>query len=187
MAKATGATPITTILLFALLPSFPASVLCQPLVPGSAAASPRAPHQETYPTYPTVPGEGAENETYTWQATNFALGCGSAACGLGFDVKADAGYVEGAPCFDVKCGAPYGAGWIQCRPNSEGEEYEEQSSIQAVWDTTNGSAAPYKVNVSHIWPDEQAGGQFKALGTGSSEGGDGGAAFEIKVKVTKEE
>ncbi|RYP71531.1 hypothetical protein DL769_004685 [Monosporascus sp. CRB-8-3] len=116
---------------------------------------------------------------YTWQATDFSFGCGSAACGLGFNVTGAAGYVAAAPAFDVQCGALYGAGWTECRPNKADDADEEtqptvDSTVHVLWDTTgeHGTAPPYRVRVAHAWFEEATGARWNATGYGSAPRGE---------------
>ena len=134
---------------------------------------------------PTCPVSSRQTTgLYTWQATDFTFGCGSAACGVGFNVTAAAGYagaLSSAPAFDVQCGATYGtaAAWTDCTSNTAQGEYETEteSQVQVLWDTSNGTAPPYKVRVSHAWFDGAAGAQWNATGEGSSAGA---AEFEVR-------
>ncbi|RYP26902.1 hypothetical protein DL768_011518 [Monosporascus sp. mg162] len=124
---------------------------------------------------------------YSWQATDFSFGCGSAACGLGFNVTAPAGYVGAAPAFDVQCGALYGAGWTECTPNGAADDDDEetqptvQSTVSVFWDTAgeHGTAPPYRVRVAHAWFDEATGARWNATGSGSAPGGEDGAEFTL--------
>lgn len=137
------------------------------------------------PTSPvSSPRQTTTTGLYTWQATDFTFGCGSAACGVGFNVTAAAGYagaLSSAPAFDVQCGATYGtaAAWTDCTSNTAQGEYETEteSQVQVLWDTSNGTAPPYKVRVSHAWFDGAAGAQWNATGEGSSAGA---AEFEVR-------
>ena len=152
------------------------------------------------------PDPSTENADFSWEVTEFTPGCSSAVCGLRFDASAEQGYVEGAPAFKVLCGPPYGRGWTECRPteggneggddvgtqdSGEGANGKEESKVQALWVTEDhGSSAPYKIMISHVWSDGQAGAQFNATGSGSTDGGsdDGAARFEVKgEKVEKNE
>ncbi|KAK7754113.1 hypothetical protein SLS62_003959 [Diatrype stigma] len=132
---------------------------------------------------------------YVWQATDFSFGCGSAACGIGFNVTAPAGYIapssststsnpttSPAPAFDVQCGVQYGvsAPWTDCTPNGApegGYETSSDSKVQVRWDAGNGTAPPYRVRVSHTWYDGAAGARWNATGEGSSAGA---ADFEVR-------
>ncbi|RYP90858.1 hypothetical protein DL770_002996 [Monosporascus sp. CRB-9-2] len=124
---------------------------------------------------------------YSWQATDFSFGCGSAACGLGFNATAAAGYVDAAPAFDVQCGALYGAGWTECTPNGAADEETQptvQSTVRVFWDTAgeHGTAPPYRVRISHAWFDEATGARWNATASGSAPGGEDGAEFPLLGK-----
>ncbi|RYP07411.1 hypothetical protein DL764_002546 [Monosporascus ibericus] len=143
-----------------------------------AAATTR---QET-PTPAPAPTTGL----YTWQARDFSFGCGSAACGLGFNVTAAARYLEAAPAFDMQCGALYGAGWTECTPNSAGDVDEEtqptvHSTVHVFWDTSgeHGTAPPYRVRVTHAWFEEATGALWNTTAAGSAPGGEDGAEFRL--------
>ncbi|RYP65503.1 hypothetical protein DL771_008260 [Monosporascus sp. 5C6A] len=120
---------------------------------------------------------------YSWQATDFSFGCGSAACGLGFNVTAAAGYVEAAPAFDVQCGALYGTEWTECTPNDADGVTQPtvQSTVRLYWDTAgeHGTAPPYRVRVAHAWFEEDTGARWNATGYGSAPGGEDGAEFRL--------
>ncbi|RYP22494.1 hypothetical protein DL767_009028 [Monosporascus sp. MG133] len=121
---------------------------------------------------------------FSWPATDFSFGCGSAACGVGFNVTGDAGYVAAAPPFDVQCGALYGAGWTECTPNGADDEETQptvQSTVHVFWDTSGeqGTAPPYRVRVAHAWFDEAAGARWNATGAGKAPGGEDGAEFRL--------
>ncbi|RYO81085.1 hypothetical protein DL766_004807 [Monosporascus sp. MC13-8B] len=123
---------------------------------------------------------------YSWQATDFSFGCGSAACGLGFNVSATAGYVVAAPAFDVQCGALYGAEWTECTPNNADEANEQtqptvQSTVLVFWDTAgqHGTAPPYRVRVAHAWFDEATGARWNTTASGSAPGGEDAAQFRL--------
>ena len=148
------------------------------------------------------PDPSTENADFSWEVTEFTLGCSSAVCGLRFDASAEEGYVEGAPAFNVQCGPPYGREWTECRPtegggdvetqdSNEGDDDKQESKVEALWVTEDhGSSAPYKIMISHVWSDGQAGAQFNATGSGSTEGGseDNAARFEVKgEKVERNE
>ncbi|RYO96903.1 hypothetical protein DL765_011476 [Monosporascus sp. GIB2] len=143
-----------------------------------AAATTR---QET-PAPAPAPTEGL----YSWRATDFSFGCGSAACGLGFNVTAARGYVEAAPAFDVQCGALYGAGWTECTPNNADDADEEaqptvHSTVLVFWDTAgeHGTAPPYRVRVAHAWFEEPTGARWNTTASGSAPGGEDAAQFRL--------
>lgn len=140
------------------------------------------------PPASSLPRAETPGRLYTWQATSFSFGCGPAACGLGFNVTAPAGYYNNgngngapAPAFDVQCGAQYGVQhWTDCRSNTaSNSSNSSDSKVQVLWDTGDGAgtAPPYRVRVSHTWFDGVAGARWNATGEGSS---DGAADFEVR-------
>lgn len=111
--------------------------------------------------------EARQDGAFSWPVTDFSFGSGSASAGIGFNVTATAGYVDGAPGFDVQCGAQFGTAdpWHPCTSNNQ-----EQPDVKVMWDNGGHTAAPYKVQVAHTW--SSAGQSWKATGSGQSASGE---------------
>lgn len=71
---------------------------------------------------------------------------------MAFDIKAEGSYVDGAPGFDMTCTAMHDHEWLACEPKPEGRE--TGTLVEALWITTSGTEAPYKVMVSRTWSDK---------------------------------
>ncbi|KAJ2899259.1 hypothetical protein MKZ38_003309 [Zalerion maritima] len=110
---------------------------------------------------------------FTWNATDWVVGCSPAACGWGFNVTAPAGYIADAPEFQMTCGALYGAGWRDCR-TTDGTDFElpAGSNVQAYWPppAENETQADdddddaYVVRLAHVWYDADATAYWNATG-----------------------
>ncbi|KAL7626515.1 hypothetical protein AAE478_003287 [Parahypoxylon ruwenzoriense] len=114
-------------------------------------------------------------ETYaTWPATGFTESCSPGGCIGHFNINAPAGYVQGAPAFDVRCNPIYiQRGWLKCDPT--GDE-TAGSEVNAMWVEAS-TREQIKISVAHIWYQGEA--RYNA--SGIQEFASGETTFDIPV------
>ncbi|KAI1376856.1 hypothetical protein F4677DRAFT_418260 [Hypoxylon crocopeplum] len=122
-----------------------------------------------------LPGAVNARETYaTWTATNFEEGCSPGGCIASFNISAPAGYVEGAPAFNVACHPIYiQRGWVECDAISE---LAAGSSVASLWNDAS-ERELIKISVSHAWLQGEA--RYNA--SGSDEFAAGTTTFQVPV------
>ncbi|OTA60733.1 hypothetical protein K449DRAFT_435132 [Hypoxylon sp. EC38] len=122
-----------------------------------------------------APAAVEARETYaTWPATNWQEGCSPGGCRGTYDISAPAGYVDGAPAFNVHCHSTYiQEGWTQCDPV---EPQTDNSYVASMW--TGASEREFiKISVAHIWYQGEA--RYNA--SGSVEFKSGVTTFDVPV------
>lgn len=109
-----------------------------------------------------------------WPASNFQEGCSPGGCIAGFNLTALAGYVSGAPAFNVFCHPIYiQQGWIDCDPVGE---QAAGSSVQSMW-TDASERELIKLSVAHLWREGEA--SYNASGSVEIEATE--TSFEVPV------
>ncbi|KAI0010217.1 hypothetical protein F4779DRAFT_578577 [Xylariaceae sp. FL0662B] len=117
----------------------------------------------------------ARNKTLAvWPVTEFSEGCSPGGCISSFDIKAPAGYVAGAPAFNVQCHPIYiQKGWVEC--DAVGEQ-PANSYVESMWSEAS-ERELIKISVAHIWTEGEA--RYNA--SGFVETKSGVASFELPV------
>ncbi|TPX17807.1 uncharacterized protein E0L32_002908 [Thyridium curvatum] len=87
-----------------------------------------------------------------WPVVGFTEGCSPGGCIANYQVSAPAGYLKGAPGFNVTCSPIYiQKGWVDCVPNGDGSASAADGSlVQAVWYGAE-NRDDILVTVAHIW------------------------------------
>ncbi|KAK8051483.1 hypothetical protein PG993_002868 [Apiospora rasikravindrae] len=86
-----------------------------------------------------------------WPASHFAESCSPGGCFASFNISAPAGYVAGAPAFDVVCHPIYiQQDWLDCDNTRTGQA---NSRVQSMW-TDVSQRGLVKISVAHIWTRE---------------------------------
>ncbi|KAK7956698.1 uncharacterized protein PG986_005920 [Apiospora aurea] len=94
-----------------------------------------------------------------WPAAHFAESCSPGGCFASFNISAPAGYVAGAPAFDVICHPVYARqDWRDCDNSGGVEEAATGSSRVQSMKTDASRRGLVRISVAHIW----------AMGAGSS-------------------
>lgn len=119
----------------------------------------------------------AEEPLAFWPATDFVATCVEQdQCQASFGLSAPAGYVDGAPAFEVVCNPGLNQGaWVACEDVSA-EGAAEGSSVHAQW---SGADAQSSTNLalSHLYRQGEA--SYNASGLAATEVG--ATAFDIPV------
>ncbi|KAH9887423.1 hypothetical protein F4778DRAFT_426075 [Xylariomycetidae sp. FL2044] len=112
----------------------------------------------------------------SWPATNFVEGCSPGGCIASFNISAPAGYVEGAPAFDVTCHPIYiQQGWLDCDVVSGGDG---DSVVQSMW-TGASEFELIKISVAHLFSSSSSGTRYNASGSVEFPGGT--TSFDVPV------
>ncbi|KAI0835686.1 hypothetical protein F5Y06DRAFT_124343 [Hypoxylon sp. FL0890] len=116
-------------------------------------------------------------ETFaTWPATNWVEGCSPGGCRGNFNISAPAGYVKGAPAFNVHCHSTYiQGGWTEC--DAIGDQ-AAGSYVESLWPEAS-KRELIKISVSHMWTQGEA--TYNA--SGSVEFESGVSTFEVPVTL----
>ncbi|CAJ2509745.1 Uu.00g056450.m01.CDS01 [Anthostomella pinea] len=109
-------------------------------------------------------------------ATNFIEGCSPGGCIASFNITAPAGYVAGAPAYNVVCHPIYiQQGWLTC--DAVGEQ-AAGSTVQSMW-TGASERELIKISVAHLFVDGETGAAKNASGFAEIEAGT--TAFDVPV------
>ncbi|KAI4859307.1 hypothetical protein F4820DRAFT_174281 [Hypoxylon rubiginosum] len=124
-----------------------------------------------------LPGAVGGRDVYAkWPAFNFQEGCSPGGCIASFNISAPAGYVAGAPAFNVACHPIYiQQGWLVCDTISEATA---GSSVESMW-TGAEDRDNIKISVSHLWYQ----GETRYNASGNIEFAPGTTAFDIPVTL----
>ncbi|KAI2613232.1 hypothetical protein GGR54DRAFT_329631 [Hypoxylon sp. NC1633] len=122
-----------------------------------------------------LPGAvGVRDAPATWTATGFEEGCSPGGCIASFNISAPAGYITGAPAFNVECHPIYiQQGWITCDAN---DAEATGSSVSSMW-TDASERELIKISVSHIWTS----GEVRYNASGFDEFAAGTQTFQVPV------
>ncbi|KAI1413662.1 hypothetical protein F5Y13DRAFT_189097 [Hypoxylon sp. FL1857] len=112
-------------------------------------------------TAAATPAAVEARETYaTWPAINWHEGCSPGGCRGQFNISAPAGYVQGAPAFNVHCYTTYiQQGWTQCVAIGD---QAAGSYVESVWPMAS-QRELINIGVSHIWTEGEA--RYNASGS----------------------
>ncbi|KAK8080042.1 hypothetical protein PG997_007860 [Apiospora hydei] len=151
------------------------------LVSTVAAAAAAAPGYSHGSSSSSLTAAARDTPYAEWLATHFAESCSPGGCFASFNISAPAGYVAGAPAFDVICHLVYARqDWRDC-DNSGVQGAAGGSRVQSM-KTDASRRGLVRISVAHIWTSLEDGRQ-RDNASGFAEVDAGWSVFSVPVTM----